>query len=271
MSYKIAVVAAVLIGGTAFAGDDDLGDFDLGGSTGDADLTYSGTFPYRSADKVATDAPITVSIPIGTGTVYCTDSEYVEARVMYDLSGPDGAALKAYGDSLKASASGGASGTARIQSGTKSSTIKTANITVTVNVPKAAKLTINATNGSLKVVGCAGSVTATVSKNGAYVSGPLKAFNLNVAQGDVTVEMDESAKIVGNSAISAAKGNVSLIMPLVEDLKVDVRGASVNVQHAVIGSVGAAAVTGTLGTPGPSLTIKASGDVVVKTPSGSGF
>lgn len=271
MNGRFALLALVLFGSTAFAGDDDLSDFDIGGPTGGSDVTYNGTFSSPPGAKVATNASISVSIPVGTAAVYCTDTEQIDARVLYDLAGPDGPALKAYGDSLRASATGGSSGSVRISSGTRPSSMKSANITVSINVPKSAKLTINATGGALKVVGCAGSVTATVSKQGAYVSGPLKAFNVTVADGDATVEMDEDAKIAGNSAISAAKGNVSLIMPLIEDLKFDARGASVNVQHAVVGSVGSTQVTGTLGTPGPTLTIKASGDVTVKTPSSSGF
>jgi hypothetical protein len=43
-------------------------------------------------------------------------------------------------------------------------------------------------------------------------------------------------------------------------------GASVNVQHNVTGSVGATTVTGVMGAGGPTLTVKAGGEISVRTP-----
>lgn len=252
-----------LLFAAAFAQEPDI-EIDLGGPE-EAPLSYNGGFTTRSADKIATNAAISVSSPVGTTTVYCTDTEYVEARVDYALSGPDGAPLEAYGKSFKAAASGGATGKVTILAGTRGAGVKTSKVTVVVNVPKQARLTISSGGDWLKVIGCDGTVSAT-SKTSAYVGGPLDGFNVTANAGNIVVEVEGDGKITAASAITATKGDVTLSMPFSQDLKFDARGSAVTVAHSVTGTNDAAVVAGTIGAGGPALAIKASGTVTVKTP-----
>ncbi len=252
-----------LLFAAAFAQEPDI-EIDLGGPE-EAPLSYNGGFTTRSADKVATNAAVSVSSPVGTTTVYCTDTEYVEARVDYALSGPAGAPLEAYGKSFKVATTGGTTGKVTILAGTRGAGVKTSKVTVTVNVPKQARLTVSAGGDWVKVIGCDGTVSAT-SKTSAYVGGPLDGFNVTANNGNIVVEVEGDSKIVAASTISAPHGDVTLSMPFAQDLKIDARGTAVTVAQSVTGTNDAAVVSGAIGAGGPALTIKASGTVTVKTP-----
>jgi hypothetical protein len=239
-------------------------DIDLGPSV--ETFTYEGGYQQKSGGKMNKDASISVSNPSGTTVVNCTDTEYVEARVSYTIDGTDKGPMESYGNSIKmATTGGGTTGSVKVSIGSKPSAVKAAKVQLSVTVPKEAKLNVSSTSDWVQVNGCNGTVTANASKNGAYVSGNLRAFTVSAGSGDVKVVVGEG-KITGNSAITASKGNATLIMPLAQDLKVNATGASVSVVQNVIGSVGATNIVGTMGAGGPTLNIKASGDVAIKTP-----
>jgi hypothetical protein len=247
----------------AFAQEPDI-EIDLGGSEA-TPVTYNTSYTSRAPDKIAANAPIKVTSSVGTTTVYCTDTEAVEARYDVVLSGLDAAALESWGKSFRVSTTAGASGSVTFLAGTRPSSVKNANVTLVVNVPKQAKLTISANGDWVKVVGCDGTVSAT-AKTSAFVSGPLDGFNVTASNGAATVEVEGDSKILSASAISAPKGDVTLTLPLSQDLKLDARGSAVTVAHTVTGTVDTVAVTGTIGAGGPALTLKASGAVTVKIP-----
>lgn len=257
----------------AMAGDDfDLSEdvaIDLGGPSSGSLISYSGGFSQRAADKIARDAAITVSAPVGTISVYCADTEFVEARVSYSFEGTDGPPMEAYGNTVKLAAYGGAtSGGAKLTVGTKPASIKTAKIETVVTAPKAAKLSITGSDW-VKVSGCEGTVSVS-AKTGVVVTGPLRGFTVSTASGDATVAVEGEGHIKATSSITATKGNATLTMPMGQDLKVDLRGSSVTVAHGVAGNSTDTVVTGVMGAGGTALTVKASGTVTVATPS-SGF
>jgi hypothetical protein len=262
----------IVLGGVAHADDPtgpmdiDLGEIDLGGPEQNM-LTYSGGFTQRTASKLAIDASISVNNPGGTTSVYCTDTEFLEGRLDYTVEGTTEAPMQAYGDGIKlAVTGGGASGRVSLVVPSRPAAVKTSKITLVVNVPKNARLNVTSSNDWVMVSGCDGNVTASAGKNGASVDGNLRSFNVSAGAGDVRVIVKGDSKIGAASAITATNGNVTLAMGLSQDLKLDARGASVNVAHTVNGSVGANTAIGTLGAGGPALTIKASGDVTIKTP-----
>lgn len=241
-------------------------DIDLSGPGAEESATYEGGFTQRSK-KVASNAAVSVSAASGTVTVRCTDTEFVEARVDYVLDGTNKDAMKRMGDGIGLATWGeGTSGGVKLAVPSKPSGVKTANIKLTVNVPKTAKLSVTASGDWIQVGGCNGSVTANAGRNGAYVEGDMTAFTVSAGSGDVKVVLGSEAVIKGNSAINAPKGNATLVMPISQNLKFAASGASVSVTHSVLGAVTPASVTGAIGAGGPSLTIKASGDVTVKTP-----
>lgn len=255
------MIAHLLVAG-AFAQDPDIDiDIDLGGPE-ETPLSYDGGYGSRAPDKVAVNATIKVTGGVGTTTVHCTDTDTVEARYDYRLSGLDAAALEAYAKTLKLAVS---STSVSFVGGTKPASVKSANVAYVVNVPKEARLTISANGDWVKVIGCDGTVSAT-AKTSAYVGGALDGFTVTANGGNAVVEVEGDGKVTAASAITAPKGDVTLSMPFSQDLKIDARGSAVSVAQSVTGTNEAAIVTGVIGAGGPALTIKASGAVTVKTP-----
>ena len=244
----------------AYAQEPDI-EIDLGGSE-QTPISYDGSYTTRAATKVAVNALLKITASVGTTTVYCTDTDGVDATITYRLSGLDGPALEAYGKTLKLAVSGTA---VSFVSGTKPASLKNANVSLVVNVPKESRLTISANGDWVKVVGCAGTVAAT-TKTSAYVGGPLDGFNVTANGGNAVVEVEGDGKLTNASAISAPKGDATLTMPFAQDLKIDARGSAVTVAQGVTGTNESAVVSGVIGAGGPTLTIKASGTVTVKTP-----
>ena len=251
---------AHLVFAAAFAQEPDI-EIDLGGPE-ETPLSYDGGYGSRAPGTVAVNAAIKVTGGVGTTTVHCTDTDTIEARYDYRLSGLDGATLEAYAKTLKLAVSGSS---VSFVASAKPASVKSANIAFVVNVPKEARLTISANGDWVKVIGCAGTVSAT-AKTSAYVGGPLDGFNVTANGGNAVVEVDGDDKLLSASAISAPKGDVTLTMPFAQDLKIDARGSAVTVAQSVTGTNDAGLVSGVIGAGGPTLTIKASGAVTVKTP-----
>ena len=247
----------------------DLDDIDLGGSAkseaAPSNLSYEGGYSQRSAGQVKPDASISITASVGTVTVYCTDTQYVEARVNYTIEGTEEPPMESYGNSIKVAAWGEVgSGGVKLIAGSRPYAVKNAKIQLSVNVPKESKLKVTSSGDWVQVNGCNGSVTASAGKNGAYVDGSLKSFAVSAGSGDVKVVTD--TEVTATSSINASKGNATLVMPLAQNVKLDAKGAAVNVAHNVMGSVTNVSAAGTIGSGGPTVTIRASGDVTVKTP-----
>ena len=249
----------------ALAGDSRLLDpivVDLGSSAPTMD--YNGALSQRSANKVLNGAAITVSNPVGTTVVRCVDTEFIEARLDYRLEGSNGPQLEAYGNGLKMQTTGnGTTGSVTVVGPSRPATMKASSVDVIVMVPQTVKLTVKGGSDWVQVSGCSGNVAAWAGKNGIYVDGALTNFDVSAGTGDVKVNVSTSAG-VGIGKVTALAGNAEVTLPQGFDGKVDVRGASVNVQPLVAGSVGATVVTGTIGLGKGTLTVKASADVMVK-------
>jgi hypothetical protein len=228
-------------------------------------MTYNGGFSQRSS-KVNSNATVSVSNPTGSTVVRCTDTEYLEARLNYTVDGTAEGPMKTYGDSIKLAVGGsGTWGNVRSIIGSRPSAVKRVKVDMIVNAPKQSKITISSSD-SLQVIGCDGYVNATAAKNGVYVDGNLPGFNVSATQGDVKVVVTNPKPIAIASAAKAPKGNVTVVMPLSQNLKMDARGSTVNVAHTVMGTVNATQATGTIGAGGPLMTVTAAGTVDVKMP-----
>jgi hypothetical protein len=228
-------------------------------------MTYKGGFSQRSS-AIAADAAVSVANPTGTTVVRCTDTEYLETRLNYEVEGSAEGPMKTYGDSIRLSVSGaGASGSVRAVIGSRPSAVKNVKVEMIVNAPKRARLTVTSSDW-VQVLGCDGYVNATAGRNGAYVDGNLTGFAVTATQGDVKVVVTNPKPISVASSAKAPKGSVSVVMPLSQNLKFDARAPTVNVAHTVMGTVTGAQATGTVGSGGPPMTLTASGAVDVQTP-----
>jgi hypothetical protein len=198
--------------------------------------------------------------------VKCTDTEFLEARLNYNVEGTQEGPMKSYGDSIKLAVGGsGTWGNVKAIVGSRPSAVKSAKVEMIVNAPKKAKLTITSSDW-VQVLGCDGYVNASAGKNGAYVDGNLTGFAVSAASGDVKVVVTNPNPISVASSAKAPKGNVNLVLPLVQNLKFDARAQTVNVQHTVQGTVTGSQATGTVGAGGVPMTLSAAGTVEVRTP-----
>ncbi len=234
------------------------------GSTAEV-IQYSGGFTQKGTEKAAIDASVSISNPVGTTVVHCTDTDVVEARVAYTLEGSAEAPLSTYGKSVKLAVTGSAtSQSVKMLVGSKPAAVTGGKIELIVNVPVNSKLSISSTKDWIQATGCGGSVTANAGANGVYVGGKLSSFQVSAATGDAKVQLEGEGIIKAASSIKAPKGNVTLTMGMSQDLKVDARGSAIVFAQNVMGTVGSTVVTGTIGAGGPTLTLQAEGEINVR-------
>jgi hypothetical protein len=240
-------------------------DVDLGSET--ETFSYEGGYNQRSS-KVLPTVSVSISHPGGTVVVRCADSEFIESRVAYVIDGNDKGPMESFGNGIRLATWGeGASGTVKLQMPSRPAGVKTYKVDLFITVPKTAKLNINASSDWIQVMGCNGNVTANAGRNGVYVDGALQAFNVTAGTGDVKVVVEGDTRVSANSSLNATAGNATLVMAIAQNLQGDARGASVAVAHNVSGgTVTGTAVSGTIGSGGPTLNLRASGAVLVTAP-----
>ena len=230
-------------------------------------IDYEGSYS-QTTEKMNPNPRLSIIHPGGTISVRCTDTEVVSARISYKIEGTEQDPMKKYGDGIRMAAwGGGANGGVKVVVPYKPSAVKTVSIELTVNVPRAAVLSVNASRDWVSISGCTGFVTAKAGANGAYVAGDMPGFQIAAATGDVTVK-SESSELKRASNITASKGKVDLEIPAEIGLRLDARGSSVSITDALVdGVTSEGSAVGNMGAGGTALVIRAGGEVVIHAPA----
>lgn len=246
--------------------DDIMKDIDLGSSGGGDEVSYNGQLS-DSAPSFKAGLPIAISHAGGTIAVRCMDQEGLTARLAYTIYGTNQTNMERFGKSIGLDAgSDGRTGWVRTRVPAKSSGINRADVPLTVNIPKSAKITITGGNGWVQVLDCTGTVKSSNTHGGAYASGTFTSVNVSSSHGDVKVELSDGSVLAGANALNAPDGNATLRLPLSYAGKFAAKGASVTVFHTVAGTNTDTLVQGTVGTGTASLNIAAKEKVEVTAP-----
>ena len=263
----MSLLLAALLLAPAQADDWDMDmEIELGGadSKGQEMVTYQG-----DSSKVAPDyvpgTPVAITHAGGNITVNCVDREGISARVRYTVEGTNRDALKRFGDGVGLKAwGGGRGGGVQTRIPGASSSIKRKDVPLVVSIPKQVSLKVKGGAGWIQITGCEGPVAAANRSGDIIMSGKLTAASANAPKGDVTISIDESAKMSGGSKVSSS-GNATLKIPSDYGGKISARGADVKVKHLVDGTESGTSVQGSIGDGTASLTISAKGSVSVQT------
>lgn len=247
--------------------DVELGDFDLGPSKSlESTMSYEGQFSSSAPNYVA-GTTVTITHSTGSISVRCTDQKGLTARLQYKLDGTNQDALKRYGDSIKLTSFASSSGaTVKSSVPSRPSTISRSTVSLVVNLPLQASVSISGATDWVQVVGCKGSVKASTSKNGAFASGTLKSFDLSSGTANVEVELTDDAVITAASRASAPQGDVTLRMPLTQAATLTATADTVQVSHLVNGTNVTNKVQGQVNGGGPAITLSGKGTVLVTAP-----
>lgn len=265
LALLLAAPAPAAEGDDPLGIDDILSEIDLGPSSEKESMTYTGSMD-QLAEKYVAGKPVSVG-HVGNIRVRCADRVGIAARVAYTLDGTDEAKMEAFGKGIGLAVSGGPTGgSVKTRIPAKSSAIKSADVELTVNLPKNADINVTGGDGWVQVVGCTGKVKLTNRSGGAYVSGRSTTFDVASANGDVKVEVEDGTTVVGPNRIAATNGNADLALPLGYAGKITAKGSEVSVYHTVAGTNSGTLVQGTIGTGTASLSITAKGKVSVKAP-----
>ncbi len=232
-------------------------DFDL--SDSNKTVTFQGDFSQKAAG-VAKDQSVKITHNGGNITVRCTDTPDIVSRVVYTVDGQDEASAKAFGGGVRMSTN---KTWINVITPYKGSKIRRAEVNLTVTVPSRAVVTANTSGGWVQAIGCDGYVTMSAGKGGAYAEGELDGFRVTARDGDAKVVVS-GGKISKSSAITASQGKVELEWPSGQSARIAAKGASVSIGEAFEGQKSDTSINGTLGEGGPSLTIHAGNEVVIR-------
>lgn len=245
--------------------DDIMKDINLDGP-GAEEISYGGQLS-DNAPSFKEGLPITISHSGGTITVRCMDEQGMTARLAYTIWGNNSANMERMGKSIGLDAgSDGKTGWVRTRIPAKSSGVSRADIPLTVNLPKSAKITVTGGAGWVQIQDCAGTVKSSNGVDGAYVSGTYTSVNVSAGKGDVKVELSDGSVLAGANSVSAPGGSAVLRLPLSYAGKFSAKASSVTVFHTVAGTNTDTLVQGTVGTGTASLNISAKEKVEVTAP-----
>ncbi|MES2644769.1 MAG: hypothetical protein V4850_35105 [Myxococcota bacterium] len=241
-------------------------DIDLSGP-GDSPLSYEGGLAGNAPGYVR-GKPLTITHSSGNVSVRCMEVEALSGRLQYTVFGSSEGPMESVGKGIGIAVWGDSKGggvKTRVPS--MQSGVARAQIDLTVNVPKGTtSLTVSQSGaGWVQVIGCSGNVKVNAGGGGAFVGGPLTAFTVSAAGGDVKVEMEGDAVLTGTSAASS-NANLTVIMPYAQGGKISVKGEEVSVQHMVMGTNTGTLVAGDMGVSGPSISLSAKKRAEVKSP-----
>lgn len=246
---------------------DIMKDIDLGdGPSGSAEISYDGRLS-DSAPGYKAGTPVSITHTGGTIAVRCMDAEGITARLGYTVYGTKEAPMEAFGKGIGLSTWGSETGGGvKTRIPAKTSGVNRADIPLTVNLPKKAKITVTGGSGWVQVIDCEGTVKVTNSVDGAYVSGNYGTVDVSSAKGDVKVELTDQTELVGASRLNAPGGAATLKLPLAYGGKLMAKGSSVSVFHTVAGTITDTLVQGTVGVGSASLSVTARDAVSITTP-----
>jgi hypothetical protein len=227
------------------------------GSAGGNEMTYEGGFDQMAPQYVA-GKPVTITHTGGNVKVRCADRAGLTARLSYSIRGTNTAAMESMGKGMGLAATGGASGgSVKSRVPSRPAGVKSADVELTINLPPEAQVTVVGGAGWVQVMGCKGTVKSSNSAGGAVISGTYSSVNVSSGQGDVSVELSDDSKLVGNNTISASGGAISLRLPITYAGKFTAKGTNVSVAHTVMGTNEATVVAGTINAGPASLTLNA--------------
>ncbi len=248
--------------------DIDIGDIDLGDDTkgGEQSMSYEGQVG-QDADNYKPGTPVYITHTKGNISVRCTDSEGIQARINFTVEGTKQDAMQRLGDSIGIRTyASNSQGKVSTSVPGKWSGIEAIHTPLTVNLPREARVHVTGGGGWVQIVGCTGTVKATTRGGGIYVDGILSSFDLSTNEGDIEIELDESAELTSSSRASATAGAIKLTMPITQKGNLNARGSEVTVDHLVNGTNTSTHVQGTLSDSGPSITLTAKTEVTIKSP-----
>ena len=241
-------------------------EIDLSGP-GDAALSYEGGLAGNAPGYVR-GKPLTITHASGNVAVRCMEVEALSGRLQYTVFGSSEGPMEAFGKGIGSAVWGDSKGGgAKTRVPSKTSGVARAQIDLTVNVPKGTtSLTVSQTgSGWVQVLGCSGNVKVTGGTGGVYVGGPLAAFTVSAAGGDVKVVVEGDGVLTGTST-ATSPGNLTVVLPSAQGGKLAVKGDEVAVQQVVMGTNTPTLVSGEMGVSGPSITLSATKRAEVNSP-----
>ncbi len=250
--------------------DIDIDDIQLDDSSakGQEMVTYTGS-QNQAAPDFASGAQVTITHTGGTISVRCVDRKGISARVDYALEGTNRAALSAFGKGLGLRVWGSkTSGGVQTRIPGASSSIKSRDLPLVVNLPTKARVRVNGGAGWVQVTGCEGTVAAANRNGDIAIDGTYTNISATAARGDVDIQLSEDSTLTGTNKIQASSGKAHLALPMGYGGRIYARGSQVEVRHMVEGSEGPGLVQGQIGEGKASLSISAKNEVNVTTPDG---
>ena len=230
------------------------------------EITYEGGNSATAANYVR-GKPVTITHSSGNLTVRCMDTDKLSARLQYTVYGSQEGAMQTMGNGIGLAVWGdSASGGVKTRVPSKPSGVRTAEVTLTVNVPKGANsVTVAETGpGWVQVTDCDGLVKVSAGAGGAYASGHFIGATVTASGGDVKVVQLDDSVFKNTTTISAPGGNATVELAPAQGGKLTAKGAEVAVNQTVMGTTTDTLIQGDLGVPGPAITIAAKAKAEVK-------
>ncbi|MDP2307087.1 MAG: hypothetical protein Q8P18_13770 [Pseudomonadota bacterium] len=241
-------------------------EIDLSGP-GDGALSYEGGLA-GNAPNYARGKPLVITHSSGNVAVRCMDVETLSGRLQYTVFGSSEGPMESVGKGIGIAVWGDSKGggvKTRVPS--MQSGVSRAQVDLTVNVPKGTtSLSVTQSGaGWVQVIGCSGHVKVSAGGGGAFVGGPLAAFTVTAAGGDVKVAVEGDGVLTGASSASSP-ANLTVVLPSAQGGKLSVKGEEVAVQQLVMGTNTPTLVTGEMGVSGPAISLAAKKRAEVTSP-----
>ena len=230
------------------------------------ELSYSGNLGDNAANYKP-GAPVSITHSGGNLQVRCMEVTALNARVAYTVYGTSEGNMKSFGDGVGLAVWGDSKGGgAKTRIPSKGSGVSSAEVTLTVSIPKGTTSVTVSQSGSgwAQVIGCSGFVKVTGGGGGVYLGGPLTGFSASATGGDVKIEVEEST--LTSTSTASSPGALTVVLPSAQGGKLSAKGAEVSVQQVVMGTNEPTYVAGEMGIGGPSITLSAKGRVELSSP-----
>lgn len=230
------------------------------------ELSYSGNLGDNAANYKP-GAPVSITHSGGNLQVRCMEVTALNARVAYTVYGTSEGNMKSFGDGVGLAVWGDSKGGgAKTRIPSKGSGVSSAEVTLTVSIPKGTtSVTVSQSGpGWAQVIGCSGFVKVTGGGGGVYLGGPVTGFSASATGGDVKVEVEEST--LTSTSTASSPGALTVVLPSAQGGKLSAKGAEVSVQQVVMGTNEPTYVAGEMGIGGPSITLSAKGRVELSSP-----
>lgn len=241
-------------------------DIDLSGPA-EGSLSYEGGLAGNAPNYVR-GKPLTITHSSGNVSVRCMDIEALSGRLQYTVFGSSEGPMESVGKGIGIAVWGDSKGggvKTRVPS--MQSGVSRAQVDLTVNVPKGTTSLAVAQSGQgwVQVIGCSGNVKVSAGGGGAFVGGPLSAFTVSAAGGDVKVAVEGEGVLTGTSS-AWSPANLAVVLPSAQGGKLSVKGEEVSVQQLVMGTNTPTLVAGEMGLSGPSISLTAKKRAEVTSP-----